>query len=80
MVCFDERPAVGVQLGRGNIKLGQELPLETSEREPEPNLLEYGCIDEAERVVVVAIVVKEHLHALPQILNPRVYLLKLKIF
>jgi len=46
-----------VQLGRGNIELGQELPLETSEREPEPNLLEYGCIDEAERVAIVAIVI-----------------------
>ena len=56
LVRPDERPAVGMQLSRGNIKLGQDLPLKASEREPELNL-EYGCIDEAGRVVVFAIIV-----------------------
>ena len=57
LVCPDERPAVGMQLSRGNIRLGQELPLKASEREPKLNLLEYGCIDEAGRVAAVAIIV-----------------------
>jgi len=46
-----------MQLGRGNVKLGQELPLKASKGEPELNLLEHGCIDEAERVAIVAIVI-----------------------
>jgi len=46
-----------MQLSRGNIKLGQELTLKASEREPELNLLKYGCIDEAGRVTVIAIIV-----------------------
>jgi len=46
-----------MQLSRGNIKLGQELSLKASEREPELNLLKYGYIDEAGRVAIVAIIV-----------------------
>jgi len=43
-----------MQLGRGNIKLSKKLPLKTSKREPELDLLEYGCVDKAERVTIVA--------------------------
>jgi len=46
-----------MQLSGGNIKFGQELPLKASKRKPKPNLLEYGCIDEAGRVAVIAIVI-----------------------
>ena len=46
-----------MQLGRGNIEFSQELPLKASEREPEPNLLEHGCIDKAGRVAVIAIII-----------------------
>jgi len=46
-----------MQLGRGNIKLGQELPLKASKGEPKLNLLKHGCIDKAERVAIVAIII-----------------------
>ena len=55
--CPNKRPAVGMELSRGNIKLGQELPLKASKREPELNLLKYGCIDEAGGVAVVAVII-----------------------
>jgi len=46
-----------MQLSGGDVEIGQELPLKAGEREPEPNLFEYGCIDEAGRVVVTAIII-----------------------
>jgi len=57
LVCPDERPAVGVQLGGGDVKLSQKLPLKASEGESELNLLEYGCVDEAKGVTVVPFIV-----------------------
>ena len=52
LVCPDERPTVEMKLGGGYVKLGQELPLETSEGEAELDLLEHRGIDEAEGFVV----------------------------
>ena len=57
MVCSDERPAVGVQLGRGNIKLSKKLPLKTSKGERELDLLEHGCVNTAERVTIAALAI-----------------------
>ena len=46
-----------MKLGGGYVKLGQELPLETSEGEVELDLLEHRSIDEAEGFVVAPLVV-----------------------
>ena len=43
-----ERPAVGMELGGGDVELGKKLPLKASEGKPEFHLLEQGCVDEAE--------------------------------
>ena len=47
-----ERPAVGMELGGGYVKLGQELPLKACEGKPKLDLLEHGGVDEAEGGVV----------------------------
>ena len=57
LVCPDERPAVGLQLGGGDVKLSQKLPLKASEGESELDLLEYGCVDEAKGVTVVPFII-----------------------
>ena len=57
LVCPDERPAVGVQLGGGDVKLSHKLPLKASEGESEPDLLEYGCVDKAKGVTVIPFIV-----------------------
>ena len=57
LVCPDERPAVGMKLGGGYVKLGQELPLETSKGEAELDLLEHSGIDEAEGFTVAPLVI-----------------------
>jgi len=57
LVCPDERPAVGVQLGGGDVKFSQKLPLKASEGESELDLLENSCVDEAKGVTVVPFIV-----------------------
>jgi len=57
LVVPDERPAVGVKLGGGYVKLGQELPLEAGERESELDFLEHCGVDEAEGVAVAPLVI-----------------------
>ena len=47
-----ECPAVGMELGGGDVELGQQLPLEVSERKPKFHLLEQRGIDETEQLVV----------------------------
>ena len=56
----NKRPAVGVKLGGGNVELGLEFPLESGEREPEFDLLEESCVDEAEGPVGAYFVIKAH--------------------
>jgi len=46
-----------MKLGRGYVKLGQELPLEASEGETKLDLLEHGGIDEAEWFTIAPLVV-----------------------
>ena len=46
-----------MQLSRGNIKFGKELPLKASKGEPELNLLKHGCVNKTERVVVVDVAI-----------------------
>jgi len=46
-----------MKLSGGYVKLGQELPLETSEGEAELDLLEHRGIDEAEGLAVAPLVV-----------------------
>jgi len=53
----DERPAVGMKLGGGNVEFSQELPLEAGEGESELDFLEHRCIDEAEGAAVVTLVI-----------------------
>jgi len=53
----DKCPAVGIKLGGGYVKLGQELRLETSEGEAELDLLEHRGIDEAEGFAIAPLVV-----------------------
>jgi len=57
LVCPDEHPTVGVQLGGGNVKLSQQLPLIASKGESELDLFEYSCVDEAKGVAVVPFIV-----------------------
>ena len=52
-----ERPAVGMELGGGNVELGKKLPLKASEGKPKFHLLEQGCVNEAEGSTVVRLVV-----------------------
>jgi len=55
--CPDEHPAIGMQLGRGDVELSQKLPLKASKGESELDLLEYGGVDEAEGVTVVPLII-----------------------
>ena len=57
LVCPDKRPAIGMQLGRGNIKLSKKLPLKASKGKLELNLLEHGCVNKAKRVTIVALAI-----------------------
>ncbi len=57
LVSPHERPAVGMKLGGGYIKLGQEFPLKACEGEPKLDLLEHGGVDEAEWGVVAPLIV-----------------------
>jgi len=43
---LDERLAVGVKLGRGNIDLREKLPFEPRKRQAHPNALEYCLVEE----------------------------------
>jgi len=53
----DERPAVGMKLGGGYVEFSEELPLEAGEGESELDFLEHRCVDEAEGVAVVTLVI-----------------------
>ena len=44
-----EGPAVGVKLGRGNVNLSQQLPLEGSEGQAQTHSPEHHLVDEEER-------------------------------
>ena len=55
-----ERPAVGMELGSGDVELGEKLPFETSEGKPKFHLLEQSGVDEAEQPAVVPLVVGAH--------------------
>jgi len=57
LVGLDERPAVGMKLGGGYVKLGQELPLEAGEGESKLDFLEHCGIDEAEGEAVTPLVI-----------------------
>ena len=57
LVNLDERPAVGMKLGGGYVKLGQKLPLKAGERKAELDLLEHRGVNEAERCVVTPLVI-----------------------
>jgi len=57
LVGQDEHPAVGMKLGGGYVKFGQELPLEAGEGESELDFLEHCGVDEAEGVVVAPLVI-----------------------
>jgi len=46
-----------MKLGRGYVKLGQELPLEAGEWESELDFLEHCGVDEAEGAVVAPLVI-----------------------
>ena len=52
-----ERPAVGMELGGGNVELGEKLPFKASEGKPKFHLLEQGCVNEAEGSTVIPLVV-----------------------
>jgi len=57
LVSPDERPVVGMKLGGGYVKLGQELPLEAGEGESKLDLLEHCGLNEAERGVVTPLII-----------------------
>jgi len=57
LVGPDERPVVGMKLGGGYVKFGQELPLEAGEGESELDFLEHCGVDEAGGVVVAPLVI-----------------------
>jgi len=46
-----------MELGRGDVELGQQLPLEASERKPKLHFLEQRGVDEAEQLAVVPLIV-----------------------
>ena len=52
-----KRPAVGMELGGGDVELGKELPFEAGERELELHLLESGRVDEAEGPVSAHLII-----------------------
>jgi len=43
-----EGPTVGVELGRGGVDFGEQLPLEGSERETQAHSFEYHLVEEEE--------------------------------
>ena len=53
-------PAVGMQLGRGNIYFGQQLPLEAGKRKALRNTLKDRLIEEEEGFSLVGTVVYTH--------------------
>ena len=53
-------PTVGMQLGRGNVHFGEQLPLGASEGEVLPNAFENGLVEEEERLSIVGTVVRAH--------------------
>ena len=57
LVSSYERPAVGMELGGGNVELGQKLPLKACEGKPEFDLLEHSGVYEAERGVVAPLII-----------------------
>jgi len=46
-----------MELGRGDVELGQQLPLEASERKPEFHFLEQRGVDEAKQLAIVPLIV-----------------------
>jgi len=50
-------PAVGMELGRGYVELGQELPFKACEGKPKLDLLKHSGVNEAERGVVAPLIV-----------------------
>ena len=57
LISSHERPAVGMELGGRNVELGQKLPLEAREGKPEFDLLEHGCVYEAEGGLVAPLII-----------------------
>ena len=57
LVSPDERPAVGMKLGGGYVKLGQELPLKAGERKSELDLLERRGVNEAKRGAIAPLII-----------------------
>ena len=57
LVSSHERPAVGMELGGGNVELGQKLPLEACEGIPKFDLLEHSCVYEAEGGLVAPLII-----------------------
>ena len=53
----NERPAIGMKLGGGYVKLCQKLPLEASEGKAKLDFLEHGGIDKTEGSAVAPLVV-----------------------
>jgi len=46
-----------LELGGGNVELGQKLPLEAREGKSEFDLLEHGCVYEAEGGLVAPLII-----------------------
>ena len=57
LVNPDERPAVGMKLGGGYVKLGQEPPLKLDERKSELDLLEHRGVNEAKGGAVAPLII-----------------------
>ena len=57
LVSPDERPAIGMKLGEGYVKLGQELPLKAGERKSELDLLERRGVNEAKGDAVTPLII-----------------------
>jgi len=57
LVSPDERPTVGMKLGGGYVKLGQELPLKAGERKSELDLLERRGVNEAKGGAVAPLII-----------------------
>jgi len=55
LVSSHEHPAVEMELGGGNVELGQKLPLEAGK--PEFDLLEHSCVYEAEGGLVAPLII-----------------------
>jgi len=61
----DERPAVGMELGKGLVDLGQQGTFEPSKRKTQFNSFKYGGVKEEERVLCVHGIVSTHEFTLP---------------